>query len=213
MSEPNTREMLAEAKQLEQDGQLNEAATIYQKIVDQDGSNQTALGRLLVMYRKLKEYDKELAVINRTLAAYKQRGEAMQERWIKAHPKAAGAGKAIFRTLGGAGISASGTDPGVNGLLKRKAFVEKRSGGVPAHRPKPLAARGRKKAERAAAAEQKRNEREERKQAAAAGSKRPMIEGGKPKPGRSSSRKQRQQSRKQRQRNRKRRRKNIRLCL
>jgi tetratricopeptide (TPR) repeat protein len=118
--------MLAEAKQLEQDGQLNEAAAIYQKIVDEDGSDQVAVDRLLVIYRKLKEYNKELAVINSALAAYEQQDKTLKEKWIKAHPKAAGAGKAIFRKLGGAGMSAKESNPLVNRLLKRKGFAEKK---------------------------------------------------------------------------------------
>ena len=177
------REMLAEGKELEQAGQLPEAATIYQKIVDDDRSNQEAIGRLLVIYRKLKEYSKELRVINGALAANEQLGREMQEKWIKAHPGAAGAGKAIFRKLGGAGMSDMAANPLVNKLLKRKALVEKRVGDgkngkravvrriaskVPAGRRKHLASAEAKKAERAAAVEQKRKEREESKQAAAA---------------------------------------------
>jgi uncharacterized protein YciI len=124
-----TREMVAEGRRLEQAGDLPEAAAVYQKAVDHDGGDQEAVGRLLVVYRKLKEYGKELTVIKEALSALEQRDKALQDKWIQAHPKAAGVGRAMFRKLGGAGASTSGADPVVNGLLKRKAFVEKRLGG------------------------------------------------------------------------------------
>ena len=124
-----TKEMVAEGRRLEQAGDLPEAAAVYQKAVDHDGGDQEAVGRLLVVYRKLKEYGKELTVIKEALSALERRDKALQEKWIQAHPKAAGVGRAMFRKLGGAGASTSGADPVVNGLLKRKAFVEKRLAG------------------------------------------------------------------------------------
>ena len=128
----NTKEMIAGGRRLEQAGELSEAAEVYQKVVDHDGGNQDAVGRLLVVYRKLKEYAKELTVIKGALSAFEQRDKALQEKWIRAHPKAAGAGRAMFRKLGGTGASTSGADAVVNGLLKRKVFVEKRlAGGKP----------------------------------------------------------------------------------
>ena len=118
--------MLTAGKRLEQGGQLSEAAAVYQKMVDGESDNQEAVERLLVVYRKLKEYGKELAVIDAVLKGYEQQNKASQEKWIKEHPKAAGMGKAIFRQLGGTGASGLGTDAAVNRLLKRKMFVQKR---------------------------------------------------------------------------------------
>lgn len=58
-----------DARQLEKEDRLPDAAEIYQKIVDRDPGNQAAVGRLLVIYRKLKEYKKEISVINGAIAA------------------------------------------------------------------------------------------------------------------------------------------------
>ena len=123
----NIREMIAQGRRLEKAGELPDAAAAYQKVVDNDDSNPEAVGRLLVVYRKLKEYSKELAVINGALAAYKQRDKALQEKWLKEHPNAAGAGKAIFRKLGGNGMS--GGDSVVDGLMRRKGLLERRMAG------------------------------------------------------------------------------------
>ena len=165
--------MVAEGKRLEQAGELPEAAAAYQNVVDHDAGNQEAVGRLLVVYRKLKEYGKELTVLKGALSAFEQRDKALQEKWIQAHPKAAGAGRAMFRKLAGAGASTSGADPVVNGLLKRKAFVEKRLAGgklkkgaiirrIPARarggREKEVAAQRRQKETARKATERKRKE-------------------------------------------------------
>jgi uncharacterized protein YciI len=155
-----SKENVAEGRRLEQAGDLSEAAGVYQKIVDHDEGNQEAVGRLLVIYRKMKEYSKELAVIKGALAAVEQRDKALQEKWIKAHPKAAGAGRAMFRKLGGAEVSAA--DPMVTRLLKRKAFVEKRLGrGKPKKRAiiRRIAAKGRGGRKKSLVAESGKSER------------------------------------------------------
>lgn len=51
------------ARQQEQAGKPDEAAVLYQKVVDLDPENKDAVRRLLMMYRRLKDYRKELAVI------------------------------------------------------------------------------------------------------------------------------------------------------
>jgi uncharacterized protein YciI len=165
--------MFAEGKRLEQSGQLQEAAAVYQKAVDGEPDNQEAVARLLVVYRRLKDYGRELAVIDAALKAYEQRSKTSQEKWIRDHPKAAGTGRAIFRQLGGTGDSALGTDPAVDRLLKRKVFVQKRvAAGKGKKRRKGVtgAAKAKKPAADSAAQrrEKQRKEAQERKEAAAA---------------------------------------------
>ena len=175
------REKLAAARQLGKADKLADAAAIYQQIVNADPANRDAIGRLLVMYRKLKEYRKELAVIKTALATWQQRGKTAQDKWLKEHPGAAGAGRSILRTLtkGGDTTAAFGSDPAVDAWIKRKAFVNKRITGkkiAPASKAalaatKKMAGQQRK-AERAAAKKAEVLERKEaalkRKEAAAA---------------------------------------------
>ncbi len=133
------QEQFDEARQLEQSGDTSNAAAIYQKLVDNDPENQAAVARLLVMYRRLKEYGKELAVIDTVLAAYAQRDKGLQEKWLKAHPAAAGAGRSILKQLGGARVSTFGVSPVVNGLQKRRALVARRLNGTKKGKPKKRA--------------------------------------------------------------------------
>lgn len=165
----NSGRALADARQLEQAGKPEEAAAVYQQIVDADPVNQEAVERLLVIYRRQKEYKNELAVIEGALAAYAARDKANQEKWISAHPGAAKVGRQFLRSLGGAGVSAFGSNPVVERLLKRKEFVGKRLGKKPGKKGKAVSAAARKKvkaaAKREAAAEARRAAAEEARRA------------------------------------------------
>jgi uncharacterized protein YciI len=158
---------MAEGRQAEQAGQLPHAATAYQRVVDADPANKEAVGRLLLIYRKLKEYRKELAVIDAALNAVAQRDKIAQDKWSAAHPEVAKLGKAVLRSLGGQSATAYGTDPLVERLMKRKELVERRLGGG---RVKKVAKPARKKTN-TKAAPNKRNELVRQKAAAAVAKK------------------------------------------
>jgi uncharacterized protein YciI len=132
---------MADAQELEQEGRLEEAAAVYQQLVNADATDQKVVERLLVIYRRLKEYKKELAVIESALAAFAQRDKDSQQKWISEHPNAAKAGRAFLKTMGGSSVSAFGTDPMVGRLMKRKELVEKRVRGKAAGRKQGAAAK------------------------------------------------------------------------
>jgi uncharacterized protein YciI len=112
------------ARQLEKDSRLSDAAAMYQKLFDKDPTAQPVVERLLIIYRKLKEYKKELAVLNDAIAALQRRQKAVGEKWIHSHPQAARAGKSMLRQLEKAdSVIGLGADPLVGRWLKRKAFV------------------------------------------------------------------------------------------
>jgi uncharacterized protein YciI len=121
--------LAAEGRRLEQAGQLADAAATYQRIIDTDPGNKAVVNRLLMIYRRLKEYRKELAVIDTALGAVAQRDMAIQDKWLSAHPEAAKVGKEFLRSLGGQSVTAYGIDPLVGKWMKRKAVVEKKIGG------------------------------------------------------------------------------------
>jgi tetratricopeptide (TPR) repeat protein len=123
----NTRS-LAEARRLEQEGEIEQAAAAYQQVLAGEPANEEAVERLLVIYRKQKDYKKELAVIEGALSAYEDRDKAIQAKWIAAHPEAAKVGREFLRSLGGASVSAFGSNRVVGRLLKRKEVVDKRLG-------------------------------------------------------------------------------------
>ncbi len=63
---------LIEAKELEQQGELEEAAAAYEKAIKEKPKNEFAHDRLMIIYRKEKEYKKELAVINRAIKIFEE---------------------------------------------------------------------------------------------------------------------------------------------
>lgn len=124
----NIGRLLTEARRLEQADDLPGAAGVYEQVLHADPFHQQAVARLLTIYRRLKDYKKELRVIENALAAYKQRDKALREKWISDHPHAARVGQKFLKSLGGTSVSAFGSNSDVERLLKRKAVVEKRLG-------------------------------------------------------------------------------------
>jgi two-component SAPR family response regulator len=65
-----TKELIADAKSAEEDGQPEQAAELYDQALQQDGLNEYAYNRLMIIYRKLKDKKKELQIINIAIKAY-----------------------------------------------------------------------------------------------------------------------------------------------
>ena len=124
----SVREQMEAARELERAGRLSDAAAAYQKLFNKDPTDQEAIGRLLVIYRKLKEYRKELTVLNDAIAAQELRRKAMRDKWIQSHPKAASAGKSMLRQLqkNSNALTGLGGDPVVERWMKRKNLVARR---------------------------------------------------------------------------------------
>jgi tetratricopeptide (TPR) repeat protein len=58
------------ARSLEKDGQLKEAATYYEQALKENTLDEQAYDRLMIIYRKEKEYKKELNTILAGIKAY-----------------------------------------------------------------------------------------------------------------------------------------------
>lgn len=63
---------LARAKELEAQGDLEKAAAAFEKAIKQNPLNEYAYDRLIIIYRKNKEYKKEKTVIVAGLKAFQQ---------------------------------------------------------------------------------------------------------------------------------------------
>lgn len=59
----NFSEYLVKAKELEESNNINEAIKIYQKCIRLNPTSELAYNRLFILYRKSKQYKKELTVI------------------------------------------------------------------------------------------------------------------------------------------------------
>src|ERR1700743_113133 len=93
----NVKDALADARKHEQVGHLDAAAELYQQMVDEDPANRDAVRRLLMVYRRVKQYSKELSVVETALGAIGQRDKETRNTWLAAHPEAAKLGKAMLK--------------------------------------------------------------------------------------------------------------------
>ena len=58
--ESNPVALIKKAKELEINGELEVAASLYEKVIKTDPHQETAYNRLMIILRKQKEYKKEL---------------------------------------------------------------------------------------------------------------------------------------------------------
>jgi tetratricopeptide (TPR) repeat protein len=64
------KDLIAKAKEAEEAQEFEQAAEIYEQVLKKDALEVEAYDRLTIVFRKLKEYEKELAVIDRGIAAF-----------------------------------------------------------------------------------------------------------------------------------------------
>ena len=62
--------LIERAKELEINGELEQAAALYEKVIKADPHRETAYNRLMIIPRKQKEYKKELALINKGIKTF-----------------------------------------------------------------------------------------------------------------------------------------------
>jgi len=65
-------DLLAKAKELEEQARLDEAASIYQKIIKKSPTKEYAYDRLMIIYRKKGEYRKEKEILDNGIKAFEQ---------------------------------------------------------------------------------------------------------------------------------------------
>jgi len=67
-----TAELREKARQAEAEGELDEAAKHYEKILKVYPTDEFVYNRLMIIYRKQKEYKKEAAVIKKGISSFEQ---------------------------------------------------------------------------------------------------------------------------------------------
>lgn len=121
-------DQIDEALQKEKNGDLLGAEKAYLKILGTSHTAYKVYDRLMVIYRKQKEYRKELAIIGKAIKAFETNLLAKQKEWITRHKAAARLSKSLAISLGvmdkkGLPVTA---DPMLEKWQKRKELVHKR---------------------------------------------------------------------------------------
>ncbi|WP_333863619.1 tetratricopeptide repeat protein [Sphingobacterium sp.] len=93
-------ELLKDARLQELEGKTEDAIKSYNLFISKDPSQAGAYNRLMILYRKLKEYKKELAIINQAIAAYEKDFKDDQQTWKKANSKSARLSLSLAKSMG-----------------------------------------------------------------------------------------------------------------
>jgi tetratricopeptide (TPR) repeat protein len=118
-------EWLEKAREAEDLGELEEAADAYEKVIAKDHLNEFAYNRLFIIYRKQKEYGKELDAINAGIEAYEK---LYDSQYGKKPDKVSAISKKLNKAMGltdKKGNSLYSPEP-VGKWKRRKLVVEKR---------------------------------------------------------------------------------------
>lgn len=120
---------LDKAKAFEDSGESEKAAVAYEKTIKENPLNEYAYDRLMIIYRKNKEYKKEKAVIARAIKAFEQFYKSTSK--ISRSKKIVSLSKAFMKSTGLAdskGKLLYQKEP-LARWNKRKSVVEKRVNG------------------------------------------------------------------------------------
>lgn len=116
------------ARNLEREGDAEKAEKIYRDIIAKEPTVYAAYDRLMVIYRKQKNYSKELSTVNKALKAFQANIISSQKEWIKENRVAARLSKSLAVSLGvldKKGMPVN-DDPQLVKWKKRKEVISKR---------------------------------------------------------------------------------------
>src|SRR5439155_14373994 len=75
----------SEAREAEQDDHLGKAVKLYEQNIKEDYADEFAFERLMIIYRKQKEYENELRVIDKGIEVFQQQMEKHLKHSLSRH--------------------------------------------------------------------------------------------------------------------------------
>ncbi|PWV45806.1 bacterial transcriptional activator domain-containing protein [Chitinophaga sp. S165] len=96
----SNRLLLVKAKEAESLGDSTKALALYQQVVNNDPLEEMAWQRLMVIYRKQRDYKSELKIINLALKSYEAHNKDAQKQWLLKNKKSATLFKSLAKSLG-----------------------------------------------------------------------------------------------------------------
>jgi hypothetical protein len=89
-------EALAKARELEAEGELKDAAGYYEKVLKVYSTDENIYNRLMIIYRKLREYKKELTIIDTGIKEF----SALYNSGKSSNKKIATLSRALLKSTG-----------------------------------------------------------------------------------------------------------------
>jgi tetratricopeptide (TPR) repeat protein len=123
-------ELLAEAKEAEENNELEKAATLYQRAVKLEPHEELPYNRLMILYRKLTRYKDELKIIKKGIEAFQDLYQKKSDKFIGKNPTVARLSNALAKSLGQKGKKTESLyypEP-ISKWMKRQTVVEKKLG-------------------------------------------------------------------------------------
>lgn len=123
-------ELLAEAKNAEENNELEKAAKIYERAIKMEPHQEQLYNRLMIIYRKLTWYEDELKIIRKGITVFEELYQKKSERLLGKNQSAARLSNALAKSLGQKGRK---TEPlyypePIPKWTKRQKVVEKKLG-------------------------------------------------------------------------------------
>jgi tetratricopeptide (TPR) repeat protein len=125
----SAKEWLERGKENEAAENFDDAAAAYEKIIKAEPFNEGAYNRLMIIYRKQKEYEKELAVIKKGISVFEDHHNPLTKKHTGGK-KVTTLSKSIMKATGlldKKGKPSYLPEP-IGKWMKRKVIVEKRIG-------------------------------------------------------------------------------------
>ena len=93
-------ELIKEARQAEENNELEKAAKVYERAVKSEPHEEQPYNRLMVIYRKLTWYENELKIIKKGISAFEELYQKKSERLVGKNSSVARLSNALAKSLG-----------------------------------------------------------------------------------------------------------------
>ena len=123
-------ELMAEAREAEQNDELEKAWKIYERAIKAEPHEEPPYNRLMIIYRKLTLYEEELKIIKKGIEAFQDLYQKKSARLLSKNQTAARLSNALAKSLGQKGKKTGPLyypEP-IPKWIKRQKVVEKKLG-------------------------------------------------------------------------------------
>jgi tetratricopeptide (TPR) repeat protein len=121
-------ELMAEAREAESNGEPATAIKLYQRATKMEPHNELPYNRLMILYRKEKQYEEELEIINKGIRTFEEFYQKRSEKLFGGRKSATQLSNALAKSLGQRGKKVQELyfpEP-VPKWIKRREVVEKK---------------------------------------------------------------------------------------
>ena len=98
-NQTRARETFRQARLHETDGAADVAIKLYQKAIIQDPLLSDAYNRLMIIYRRKKDYKRELGIIKQGITSYEKQLRDNLQDWSEKNQKSARLSRALAKSL------------------------------------------------------------------------------------------------------------------